>query len=255
MRSVALTLILGLAEIATGTTQSPAQKPAFEAASIKRQLPPIGPSSFRLEHDRFVSEGMTVKYLLMRAFGVNAIYILGGPDWVDSDRYRIEAKADVIIPPDELPRMLRSLLVDRFQLKAHQETRELAVYELLADRGGSKLRVSEDQTPADPPPVTGERLPANATIPRGAFGFGSGSVDSRAVPLSRLTDFLRSRLGRPVVDKTGLTGLFDIRLQWAPGSEQVSMRYSPKFGQGPKVDLSCPMRQTWDNTEGSSAQH
>jgi len=134
--------------------------------------------------------------------------------------------------------MLQDLLADRFQLKAHRETKELPVYELLVARGGPKLKVSEDQTPADPPSFTGQ--PVNAT-PRGAFGFGSGVVDSRAVPLSRLTEFLRLPLGRHVVDKTGLSGLFDITLRWDPKSEQASTTFEVSPGAPPPLrDASGP---------------
>jgi uncharacterized protein (TIGR03435 family) len=222
MRRIGLALVSGVIAMAvTAPAEPPAQEPMFEVASIKRQLPPIRRSSFELQGGRFVTEGLPAKYLLMRAFGVPKIDILGAPDWLDSDFYRIEAKVDGVIPPDEFPRMLQSLLMERFQLKAHRETRELPVFELLVARGGPKLSVSEDQTPADPPAVTGERLPANATMPRGAFGFSSGSASARAVPLSRLTDHLRFLLGRTVIDKTGLIGLFDFELRWTPGSEQT----------------------------------
>lgn len=232
----AFMLAMVVGSVAALSVAQTAPKPAFDIVSIKRQLPPITRNEFRIEPGRFVAEGFAVRYLLMTAYGVHSGDIVGAPDWVDSARYRIEAEADSTFPKDELPRMLQSVLVDRFQLKAHQETRELPAYELLVDRGGPKLKVSEDQTPAEPPPVTGDRLPPNAITPRGAFGFGAGSVNARAVPLSRLTDFLRLRLDRPVINKTGLTGLFDIRLQWAPGSEQVG----PALDVIPQAPLNGP---------------
>lgn len=217
------------------------QKSRFEVVSIKHNLE-TGSQIFRLEESgRFVAVRIPVKYLIGRAFGVDRTYVLGGPNWIESDVYSIEAKADGTIASEQLQGMLQSLLAERFQLKAHQERRELPVYELVVAGGGAKIKRSDDQTPAMPPRPTGEPVPANAPIPRGAFGFGPDGVNGAAVPLERLTTYLKSLLGRPVLDKTGLTGLFDMKLRFAPGSEGTNSVFARNPDtQLQQADLSAP---------------
>lgn len=243
-RRLARTLLVGMAVIGPVTILAPqrlpAQRSAFEVVSVKLHRPPILRTSMQLEPARFVAEAVTLKMLVLRAFALRQNRVIGAPPWVDSERYDLEAKVEGTIPRDDLPLMLQRILIDRFQLKVHRETREFPVYELLLTKSGlSKLKISEDQTPAAPPPVTGQRV--SGPLPRGAFGFGTGSINARAVPLSDLVNFLETRLDRFVLDKTGLTGLFDIKLEWAPGSEQAPSPFTLNANApSPPVNVSGP---------------
>jgi len=114
--------------------------------------------------------------------------------------------------------------------------RELPAYELVVAKSGPKIKLSTDQTPPAPlpppvldtggqrgalgPAVTGARL-------RGSSGRGNGTTYGSAVGLTVLTNNLSQLLGRPVVDKTGLQGLFDYELHWTPGAEQVPGAFGP----------------------------
>jgi len=110
--------------------------------------------------------------------------------------------------------MLRSLLEDRFRLKLHRETKESPVYALVPAKGGPKVKLSADQ--ASSSDVNGPS-PAGAAGPNhGAFRFGPGSMIGNAVTLALFAKFLSQRLDRVVIDKTNLSGRFDIQLQWAP---------------------------------------
>jgi uncharacterized protein (TIGR03435 family) len=109
--------------------------------------------------------------------------------------------------------MLRSLLEDRFQLKLHPTTRESSVYALVVSKGGPKIKLSSDQISPD---VNGP-APPGAGPNRGVVRIGEGNLIGNAVPLSRLAANLYERLDRLVIDKTNLTGRFDIQLRWAPG--------------------------------------
>ena len=260
MKPVVL-IVLGIAVAAIPIfSQAPAgARPQFEVASIKVHPPPvnrilIAPSA----GGRLSLEGFSVRMLVGRGYGVLDVRVLGGQSWVDSDRFDIEAKAEGgAIPPGQMGAMIQGLLEDRFQLKAHKETRELPVYDLVVAKGGPKIKLSADQTPPAPlvppggdrgagprgdagpvargpvpGPVPGARGgpgpgPFGTPPPRGAFGGGRGSMQGAAIPLSNLVNFLTNQLGRPINDKTGLTGLFDFKLEWTPGSEQAPGPFGP----------------------------
>jgi uncharacterized protein (TIGR03435 family) len=108
----------------------------------------------------------------------------------------------------------------------HRESRELPIYELSVARGGPKMTLADDQTP----PVLGiplERAPNGMpTLPRGSLGVSVGVdrriMEDKAIPLWRMVNVLVNELGRPVVDKTNLKGLCDVRLEWAPENLQAA---------------------------------
>jgi uncharacterized protein (TIGR03435 family) len=161
--------------------------------------------------------------------------VIGGPDWIRSDKYDLEAKADRERPRAEIMQMLRTLLAERFQMRVHRETRELPAYVVTVARGGAKLRPSKegdcvlvDRTRPVPPPVPlapGEtRRPEcgnNLMTSRGAtppnLRWSAVHIDSAAVSGS-LANYFR----RPVVDRTGLTGFFDVELELPPLQPTVS---------------------------------
>src|SRR5262245_40751857 len=138
-------------------------KPAFEVASIK----PNKSGDNRVSigggaGGRFVATGVPLRLLMTVAFRVRDFQVSGGPGWSQTDRWDIEARAEegsVPSPqgppdpnvPDPMALRVQSLLEDRFQLKLHRETREMPVYELTVSKGGSKLKLSEDQNPFRPP--------------------------------------------------------------------------------------------------------
>jgi uncharacterized protein (TIGR03435 family) len=152
--------------------------------------------------------------LLGTAYRVQQFQISGGPDWIRADRFDVDGKAD---DPkagfDQLRLMLQSLLQDRFKLRVHFETKVSPVYDLVVGKRGPKIKLSVDQTSPD---VNGPS-PLEATGPNhGAFRFGPGSMIGNAVHLSLFTRFLSQRLDRQVIDKTNLSGRFDIQLRWTP---------------------------------------
>src|SRR5690349_22893943 len=172
--------VLVLAAIAAAITPavSQAQNPSFEVASIKRSTPDARGSAFNVRGGRFVMTNTPLKRILQFAYfrtdkPPSNDQIIGGPNWIGTDRFDIEAKAEgdgQSIPTEQVGSMLQSLLEDRFQLKAHYETRELPVYILSVAKGGPKLKLSEDQTPPSPVRVPPPRRPGEAPVmPRGTF--------------------------------------------------------------------------------------
>lgn len=203
------------------------QKPVFEVASIKRSAATGGNASIGDQPGgRFVASYIPLRRVIQFAYRNNQQF-LGGPDWLDSDRWDIEAKAPAgsvsqrsspvsMAAPDALALMVQSMLEERFKLKAHTETRELPLYELTVAKGGSKLKLSDDQTP--PPALLGAGGgPRGGALPRGGIRVGRGDLEAQAQTLSLFAMALGALyVDRPVVDKTGLAGLYDIRLQFTP---------------------------------------
>jgi uncharacterized protein (TIGR03435 family) len=220
--------ILALASV----SHSSAQRAAFEVASIKR----TDPANYRFvigvqPGGRLVVNGATLQALIAYAYAVRNFQIIGGPSWMTTDRWDIEARAEegtvapLTGPPDPnrpspVGIRLQSLLEDRFNLKLHRDSRELPVFELSQVKGGSKLKLSDDQTPLKPPePGAGPRPPqAGASMPRGSMSMmiGGGELEASAMPVTSLAGALAQILGRTVIDKTELQGLYDFKLRWTP---------------------------------------
>jgi len=194
--------------------------------------------------------GAPLRVLLTQAYSrqnetgpAQPLEIVGGPQWMDSDRYDVEAKADCkegTVSRDQLALMVQAMLEDRFQLRVHLGQREQPVYNLVVAKGGLKVKPSADQTPIalgrtipqlcgpvpvlSPPPETngttrGASPTSNAPTARGTFRMmasASGmTFQAQAVPLSTLASMLQQPLGRRVVDKTGQTGLFDFTIEFS----------------------------------------
>jgi uncharacterized protein (TIGR03435 family) len=213
-----------------------AAKPAlsFEVASIKPH-PGVG----NLVHiqpfpnGRLVVENFSLRLLMQTAFGVQSFQISGGPDWINSERYDIQAKAEGGASGKQMAGpMLQNLLKDRFKLSLHRETKILPVYELTVARGGTKLQHSKegDCTPfsmdsAPMPPLLSPGDPHPTLC--GFLGFGVEGLERKlemaGVTMTELaTSLSRGQLQRTVIDKTGLTGTFDVKLRWALDAVQAS---------------------------------
>jgi uncharacterized protein (TIGR03435 family) len=205
-----------------------AQKPGFEAASIKPNMSGKDGGSIGPRGDRLVATNVNLKALLNFAFApasgvlLNS-QIVSAPDWANTDRFDVEAKLEGDahnVPIQQMRLALQSLLEDRFQLKAHRESRELPVYNLVLIKNGPKL--SADQTPpafssgfiqfSSP----GEQL---APLPRGAMRIVAGGSATKllgvAIPVSKLLNLLQGQSDRIIFDQTGFTALFDINLEFS----------------------------------------
>jgi uncharacterized protein (TIGR03435 family) len=155
--------------------------------------------------------------------------IIGGPDWARIDRFDIQAKpegATPVLPGEQTRAMLRSLLEDRFQLKVHRESRDLAVYNLVLSTKGPKA--SEDQTPPDPRQTFisvispgGESSP----LPRGALRMITGPTTTTlvgtAVPIGTLVTLLQGRSDHIIVDRTGYDRLIDVHLEFSQDTQMA----------------------------------
>jgi uncharacterized protein (TIGR03435 family) len=148
------------------------------------------------EPGKLIARNETLKNLLSAAYGVKEYQIIG-PDWLNSERYDIIAKAEKPAGEAQLMRMLQPLLAERFKVKLHRDKKEFTVYALAVDKNGPKIRESRDQ--GDP-----------------NVNMGRTHVTAQRTSLAQFADLLSLHTDRPVVDRTGLAGNFDITLTWVP---------------------------------------
>jgi uncharacterized protein (TIGR03435 family) len=205
--------------------------PRFEIISIKPntsddpRLMGLRP----LPGGRLNAMNAPARLLIQNAYNVKRYQVVGGPDWLEKDRYNIEAKAESNASPQQLMLMLQSLLIDRFMMKTHQETRELPVYVLSAARNGPKLPVPKEgdcvtsdpnapgPLPPPPPPGSGQvQLLPCGRIPGISLTPTEARIEGRKVLMSELARMLSMVMGRSVIDRTGFTEPFDLHLVFTP---------------------------------------
>jgi uncharacterized protein (TIGR03435 family) len=238
-------LIFGLLYATQSQAQTPAEDaaaklPPFEVASIKPDKSGTPMIMFRLTPDGLNVANAPLKMLLQQAYGVEENQVIGLPNGLSSERYDIEAKvdgADVAklhdLDPHQRMRMLQPVLAERFQLRVHRETRDLPVYELLIAKGGPKFHEAKP----------GDTYPNGIKGPDGHSGPGlvwiqDGQLTCQAVGMIELTRILSQRLGHNVLDKTGLTGKYDLAMQWPPEDRTGPMLdggENPAESSGPSI--------------------
>ncbi len=229
---------------AAGAFAQPATAPlTFEVATIKPSSGDDRRSAMMIQPGGgFSASGVTFKTLLTLTYDVREFQISGGPKWIDTDRFDVTAKAERGAatnadskPPrpmlrmsdqerkttqEQLAQRLQVLFADRFHLVVHKETKEQQVYALVVGKGGSKLQATKD----------------GVSQRQGMMRMGRGSVEGQGVPLDVLIRAISGQLGRPVIDRTGLSGNFDIKLQWTPDPGQAPR----PFGDAPPAGVEPP---------------
>ena len=186
---------------------------AFDVASIRPSKTNEGWFWDVTPGGRLVARNCTLKRLIVLAYRVQEYQVVGGPSWVSRDQFDIEARSDENVNPtsEQSRQMLRILLEERFRLKFRMETKNGPIYFLTAVKNGPP-RSADQSSPAQ----TGPAPDPDGRIPRGSMRMIQGSASGAAVPMSLLARFLAQTLGRPVIDKTGLAGLYDIDRRWTP---------------------------------------
>ena len=218
---IARVVLLAMVVISSVTApHSLAQPPTalqFEVASIKPlgRPPGSGGGPWIIDRGRFKADAAWVRAVIAVAYSTQAIRVLGGPNWLDTERYDFAAKADSAdASTDQLRVMIQSMLADRFKLVVHRETKELPVYTLTVAKSGPKMQAAKDNEKTYGSWVGGRLICIRFNI----LG---------------LINILSSTLGNPVVDKTGLTGLYDFNLEYTdprfqrPGNAGQPLADSP----------------------------
>jgi uncharacterized protein (TIGR03435 family) len=199
--AIASLLVCGL-----GVVLAPsARGQQFEVASVK----PAGAgqangssgmsSGVTTGHGRLTANNVTLKRCIMGAWGVGPNQISGGPAWLDSDRFEIAAKAGQPVDDEViLNSMLRNLLAERFKLAVHRENRTVEALVLEVAKNGPKLEKTD----------AGEA----------ATNSSRGRIDARKATMDHFADVLSRQMDLPVINRTGLEGAFNLKLEWTPES-------------------------------------
>ena len=204
------------------------QSPAFDVASVKQNRSRDSASRVIWPRGRLSALSVSARDFIEIAYGLQSFQLEGGPSWIASDHFDIEAKYSGEIKPAErgmpetIQRMMRQLLAERFGLTTHAEKRRQTIYRLTAaKRGllGPRLRKSMVNCKALMAEVSrGGPLPSVSSDGRPTCGFrgGAGKVMVGGLPLSQLAVYLTGHLRTKVEDRTGLDGDYDFDLIWTP---------------------------------------
>jgi len=214
------------------------------------------PTEFRVTN-------IPLRLIIAQAYRVSGYQLVGGPSWLDSERFDIVAKAPAGSAPDQTMLMLRGLLADRFKLKVHGETRETPVYALVLARSDGKLGPKLSKSTDDCEKILAERRAAAAAARAGGAApvpFTMPGPNEKPVctmsmrptpvpngpplmnlraggqPLTLLVSQISSMLNKRVVDRTGLTGLYDFEMEFSMRG-QVLTTQAPGAGNTPTAPI------------------
>ena len=205
MRSLIAVVVLSL-------LAGSAQAQQFDAVSIRPNNSGEQARAFRVQPGQIMATNVTLRHMIWNAYNITDFLVVGGPDWAATERFDLTAKSSSpTITPNEMRAMLRTALEDRFKLRARMVTQERPIYTL--------VRARADRAPG--PRLVSTPGPCDPSDPRRVCGFSfTGSrLSSRAVTVARLAAELRGIVERPVVDATGLEGLYEITLEWSPDQQ------------------------------------
>lgn len=242
IRSALLSLAFVLPVPPAQSPPAAAKPPDYDVVTVRINKSASGSVDTDVDNDTYAATNVTLKDLLEQAYDIREDLISGVPSALDSVRFDVRAK---IVDPDlaalrkltdpQRRAMLMPILIGRFHLKAHTVTRTLPVYDLTVLKGGPKFSPSPDQTSQDE-----------------STGVHNTAFTARNMPMAIFAKTLSHQLHRTVIDKTGLTGIYDLDLKWTgddvanpdpsapPGfftalEEQLGLKLKP--GKGPVQTL------------------
>ena len=232
----------GAAALGSVASAAPGEAPPWDASTFKPASHDAMGSMLMFTPDGIKITNVPLAMVVREAFAVQDDRIFGLPGWAKTSMFDIEAK----VAPEDAPKlkgmkfdqrrtMMISLLVERCGLKYHHETRDLPVYNLVIAKGGSKLTASK----ADAPAADGGGKRGNHML----MMHGRGHLESTATDLDSLSRVLSQQLGRTVVNRTGLTGNFDYKLDWTPDDALPAMAKNGDAmtsGSAPATDNAGP---------------
>jgi uncharacterized protein (TIGR03435 family) len=221
------TFILTVLTIATARAQSP----VFDVASVKSSLPSnadrIDINLGTLKHGVVTLTNTTLSECVQYAYGLVSEDQISGPDWIRDRNLRVDitAKTSPDTPLDEALLMMQTLLAQRFHMELHREPKPVRHLELTVGKKGLKLPVSQDGAPLRP-----------IAYGRGRLFYDRRSLHSLALLLSR-------QLKQPVLDLTGLTGFYDVHLEWAAGDPSSAPSPAQTAAPDPLPDIFGAVEQ------------
>jgi uncharacterized protein (TIGR03435 family) len=202
LRTAAISRVAGFAVICLNGAHgqsAPSLRPEFEVASVKPHSSSEGSPHVSIARDpgRLTYTNITVRVLIREAYGLKVYPLSRGPDALSTGRYDVIAKVSPDASKEQRMLMLRALLAERFKLVVHRETKELPIYTLVAGKDGPKVRAVANDGSA---PETGSA--------------GGHQIKAHHISMKLLAATLQAWIGDTVVDATGLTGLYDLNLDF-----------------------------------------
>jgi uncharacterized protein (TIGR03435 family) len=237
--AIALPIIFGLAKPAHSQAQSSSQDVGLKTFAFTRGYQQVSVTPGEAENgivqtrivfrpDSFMAKNQTLQELLKLAYGVQASQISGGPDWITTALFNVDAKLDNAtvaelkkLSPEqqkmERDQMFQNLLADQFKVALHRESRLLPAQVLVIAKNGPEIQ------PAKPGDTYPNGIKGPDGLPAGPhkFDFSSEGVIVQALPISFVANNLAMHLSQPVVDRTGLSGDYDFTLRFSPRSDTV----------------------------------
>lgn len=194
--------------IAVSAVTCLAQSPVFDVVSIKPnntvpnivETPPLKGGRLNFSH-------ASLRDMVRIAYNVRTLQIAGGPQWMATDRYDVNATTtELSVSEDRYRFMLQNMLQDRFHVSAHRETRQTEIYGLVTAKNGPKLSQGACDANAAPGPNS---------VRCGSANIGPNQMIAKSITTATLANLLTNMVGRPVADKTGLSGTWDIHLDFS----------------------------------------
>lgn len=223
-------LLLFAVALALAIAAAPAllaqQQPGFEVATVKPNHTGGGVSS-SFNGVTISLTNLSLKRMIVFAYQIRDFQVTGGPNWLDSDHFDIEAKTTPDATIDQKLMMVRTLLKERFQLAFHRETRELPIYNLTIAKGGLKIQ----------PLKQNECIPHDPKPPDSCRGgrVGPTMIRSGSSTLPDVATMLSVVLDRVVVDETKVAGQFRFQLNFAPEDNSAAQQADAAGSDAPSI--------------------
>lgn len=264
-------LLFGLAATIWPLAAQQPAAPKFDVVSIKRSPPDAPPGRAGLmPGGRYVLSNGPIRVLIGIAYPTQTNQMLNAPDWVTNENYDVTALAGPNATFPQVVEMIKAMLAERLRLEVHYETRNQPAYELVVASPDGELgpRLQKSSLDCDaietaararnevpqPPPPTGP-------VPPCRIRSGDGVVEANSWPMENFAENLRRAAGRVVLNRTGLAGGYDFRLEWAPDvasatdsrptlfaaiQEQLGLRLQPTLTPLPVLVIDSVERPTPD---------
>jgi bla regulator protein BlaR1 len=235
-----------IAPIAIGLLSQPASHAQSTLARSQIEVASVKPSDSADRRPLFQGQpggdltvsNYTVKMLIRSAYRIKTFQVTGGPSWTDSELFDITAKGGGSTNSGQGDRRLQGLLADRFHLVMRRDTREMPVYALVAAKNGPKFKEVHETDPNMEEPFIQNVI--NRSVGRGTPSVGRQSIGiirrglliNQGTNMRVLANQLSEILGRTVVDKTGLTGKYDLKVEWQPDENQIAFFQAMRVPEG-----------------------
>lgn len=205
------------------------QLPSFEVASVKK-APPTNGLNLRMALGQGGRANLTLslRQLIQLAWNAKDFQVVGGPGWMANDRFAIVAKAETDVPRDQVYLMLRALIIERFKLKSHIESRQVNTYVLTRPSPDSPLGAGLKQVDCSAPRTATTTAAALLALERGGavpcgslMSSASGGIRAGGLTMASFASLLSSLMNTTVIDKTGMTGTYSFTADFVLSSRNL----------------------------------